>query len=145
VANKISTVVAAIVEALEEIEGLTVVERGVVPFKEPNLPAAGIVVDGSPRELEAGSWESWPVVVLVGLLARKGDVNDQSAIMGLTTQVLVALKTLADSNAPGGLIDRPRFSTWSHAMKIGQPLALVGAVIEIRVTVEGPLVTEEEE
>jgi len=141
-ANKISTVVAAIVEALEDIEGLTVLERAVVPFSEPNLPAAGVVVDGSPREVEAGSWEKWPVSVLVGLLARKGDVGDQSAILDLTMTVLEKLKALADSDAPGGLLDQPRFSLWAHATKLDAPLALVGAVIEVRVTVEGPLVTE---
>ncbi len=141
-ANKISTIVSAIATALREIEGLTVVERAIIPFAEPNLPAAGVVVDGSPRETQAGSWEKWPVVVLVGILARKGDVNNQTAILDLTTAVLEELKTLADSNAPGGLIDQPRFSTWAHETLPGvKPLALVGAVIEIRVTVEGPLAT----
>ena len=140
--NKISTIIGAIETGLKKIGGLTVVQRGIVPFKEPNLPAAGIVVDGSAQELETGSWSSWPVTVLVGLLVQKGEVDQDVAILNLASQVLDAIKTVNDSDAPGGLIDRPRFSTWAHAPKMNEPLALVGAVIEIRVTVEGPLVTE---
>jgi len=144
-ANKISTVLDAIETGLGNIDGLTVVRRAVRPFREPNLPAAGIVVDGSPREVEAEDWSKWPVAVLIGLLVRKGDQDQDAAILDLVSEALVAVKAVADSDAPGGLIDQPRFSLWAAAQASDEkPLALVGAVIELRVTVEGPLVVEEE-
>ena len=142
--NKISDIIGVIETGLKTIEGLSVVRRAVNPFTEPNFPAAGIVVDGSPREIEAGSWESWPVVVLVGLVMRRGEGDEDQGIMDLVTLVLEKIKAVNDSDAPGGVIDRPRWTTWRHVQE-GKPLVLMGAAIEIRVTIEGPLVTEDEE
>lgn len=138
--NKISTIIGAIETGLKTISGLTVVRRAVNPFNEPNVPAAGIIVDGSAREVETASWDTWPVVVLVGLVDRRGEGDEDQRILDLLGLVLGKIKAVNDSNAPGGVIDRPRFTTWRHVEQ-GKPLVLLGAAIELRVRVDGPLAT----
>jgi len=141
-ANRISIVLAALEHGLQELVDkglLRALKRDFIsPLTEQNVPILGLVVDDFGRESGPTGAPVWRCEVLLPLLlSRGGDEALDEQVIDLVAEVDACVQAVADSDAPGGTIDTPRWTPWYSAK--GGALARVGAVGSIRIRIAGAL------
>lgn len=137
-ANKLSTAITAIIEALGPlvVDGTfrAVHRRLINPFTEMQLPVAGVRLVRW-RRTNGQQWEAEILIMLVGRLAQ--DASEETEV-GLAGKVDAKLKALADAGTAGGVIEAPTWEPWPPMRNDGN-LAPVGALGGLKLVVDDPL------
>lgn len=114
------------------------VERKCIVFGTVNNPPVlGLFIDEFWRETN-----TWFANALIMLQANKGDLTVDKRIITLAGLVDKKITELADSGSAGGVIDRPRWMTWTTMAAQGAGVRPVGAIGEMRIRVADPVVVE---
>ena len=143
-ANKLSTILTEIKTALTAAltTGGTPIlkkfEYGLLyPDKVKDFPAMGMVIDSTTR----ASGSIWTTPILFPFVVRQGDSRDiNKTITDVAIEIIAALDAWqAADRSNGGSIENTSFDVWWHPQF--NPLAPIGGVIRVVLTVEGPLKT----
>jgi len=152
VANRLSTLISAVVAGLETLVDagtLASVRRGVLnPLTEPTggLPVAAVMVDDPRAEAGPPGGEAWQAVLYVAVACRSvaATPKDQT-LLDLVAEVDAALAAVRTGGSAGGLVGSCRWETWPFGLAdradsvAPETLAAVGRV---EVKVDGGLKTD---
>jgi len=142
--NKLDTLFQAIVTKLTTLVSAngtgvlrSVVTRPINPLTETVVPIVGVLMADLNRQGGSPASREWTGGVMIALCTRCQGAVAPATISELVAQVEAVLDALPTDGTAKGSIDQPRFSFWWQKALDAQ--APVGAVLEYRLRISGPL------